>query len=161
MAGRLFWAMLILIHIPALIGASRSLVDSPDLFHIASMIALIMTVGFFVLKLAGVKFLPHGNTRSRAIIFLLIAALVHIEATATAADNLIAGPVPAVFVVLIAANGVRRLRRHFRTLKRKLASLHASHISVAYLSGNAALVEVFKPLPTLAGHFRIPRAPPA
>ncbi len=157
----MFWLLLIAIHIPAMIGASRSLAATPDLFHIASLIALLLTVGCFVLKLAGFEFFPRSNARSRTLIFILIAALVHHEAAGTAAEKLIASPVPTVLATLLVYEVVRRSVHRLQTFKRKLATLLAMHLNEAYVQGTVTNFDLPGPLSVLASRHRIPRAPPA
>lgn len=156
-----FWLLLVLIHIPALIGATRSLLLHPDFLHGISLFGLVLTVGCFVLKLCGVQFFSRGNTRSRALVFLLIATLVHQEAAASAAEKVLAGPAPIILVAALAAVGVRRLRPVLATIKSRLAALLVHHLHAgSYL---AALENIDRGLRgMLFPHQpRIPRAPPA
>ena len=160
-ARQSFWILLVLIHIPALVGATRSLLLHPDLLHGVSLLGLVLTVGCFVLKLCGVTFFSHGNTRSRALIFLLIAALVHHEAAASAAEKVLAGPAPIILLSFLAVAGIRRLQPGLTRLKSRLAALLAHHLRAgSYLAALELLDRGFRET-VLTHQPRIPRAPPA
>lgn len=161
MAKQSFWLVLVLIHIPALIGATRSLLLHPDFLHGISLLGLVLTVGCFVLKLSGVRFFSRGNTQSRALIFLLIAALVHQEAAAGAAEKILAGPAPILLLSILAVSGVRRLRPGLGRLKSRLAALFAYHLHPGnYLAALELLDRGLRGI-VLTHQPRIPRAPPA
>lgn len=155
-----FWLLLVLIHIPALIGATRSLLLHPDFLHGISLFGLVLTVGCFVLKLCGVTFFSRGNTRSCVLIFFLIAVLVHQEAAASAAEKVLAGPAPIILVSILGIAGVRRLRPVLARLKSRLAALLVHHLHAgSYLAalelldrGLRGMIYPHQPL--------IPRAPP-
>ena len=160
-ARRSFWLLLVLIHVPALVGATRSLILHPDLLHGVRLLGLVLTVGCFVLKLSGVRFFSRGNTRSRALIFLLIAALVHQEAAAGAAEKILAGPAPILLLSILAVSGVRRLRPGLARLKNRLAALFAHHLHPgSYLAALELLDRGLRGI-GLTHQPRIPRAPPA
>ena len=160
-ARQSFWLLLVLIHIPALVGATRSLLLHPDLLHGVSLLGLVLTVGCFVLKLCGVTFFSRGNTRSRALIFLLIAALVHHEAAASAAEKVLAGPAPIIILSILVISGVKRLQPGLTRLKSRLAALLAHHLRAgSYLAALELLDRGFRET-VLTHQPRIPRAPPA
>lgn len=158
---RAFWLLLILIHIPAFIGATNSLLATPDFFHIASLIALVITVGCFVLKLFGYRFIKQGNVRTRALIFLVIVSLVHPEAAISSVEKLLDSPAPVVAAVLVIGETFRRAHKHLPSLRRKLASIFSTRLIHGYL---AALITIFDHItsgPRDAFRPAIPRGPPA
>lgn len=162
LAERSFWLMLVMVHVPALIGATRSLLQHADFLHGLSLLALILTVGCFVLKVVGFRFFPQGSPRNRVVIFILIAGLVHHEALATAAENTLANPAPAVLVTtLFIGECVRRSRRHLPSLRNALTALLARPCLERGIPSGDAPFDLFPFRSAFLSRLGIPRAPPA
>ncbi len=113
-ARRLWWALLLLIHIPVIGGVGRSLLTEPDGGKWFAFAALTLTVLLFVGKLLDAPFLRFRTTRSAAIVFLLVCALVHHEAAASEAGREVLKVAAMALVATVAVEGFRRSTRRLR-----------------------------------------------
>lgn len=113
-SSRVFWLLLLAVHIPALLAVGGSVVRGEDAFSIVSIVGLALTVAFFVLKCLDVAFLRLRGPGAK-IAFLLVCAVVHREAVTSPIARQIIDGSPMVLVAGAAAVGSsRRLRQRVR-----------------------------------------------
>ena len=168
-ARRVWWALLILIHIPVIGSVARSLLTHPDGGSWFAFAALTLTVLLFVGKLLDAPFLRFRTTRSAALAFLLVCALVHHEAAASEAGREVLKVASVALVAAVAVEGFRRstrrlrqqLLRQIRKAYRRLAG--ALGLPVAIIRSWTAVRQAQLRLAAqiLDARVCIPRAPPA
>lgn len=76
--GRVWWSALAALHTPIFLRVSAGLLTGEaDPARLASWLGLLLTLGFFALKAADVRFLRLGSRRASVVAFLVVCALVH------------------------------------------------------------------------------------
>lgn len=159
---RCFWAVMLLLHAPALIGAGRSFVENGvDPSRLIGWIGLLVATLFFVLKLRGVEFLKFAKGRHAAAVLTLAVVLMHADVIGSRL-NWQTGPkaLPLAGTTLF-ASGFSRVRQWAGAvlLPGREASKRPLRDSTAV---DSAPVTNFAPYSRLAsGCLSIPRAPPA
>jgi hypothetical protein len=103
-----FWACLALMHAPALVSATRSVLHQPSAETVVMWAALLATLSLFVLKSFDVRWLRLGSRRRTALTFVIASAFVHHEAIIATTDE--AAPV-AVVTTVVAVAGVPLIRQ--------------------------------------------------
>jgi hypothetical protein len=135
---RALWFVLLAMHVPALIAVGGSVVRGEDAFSIVSIVGLVLTVAFFVLKCMDVAFLRLRGPGAK-IAFLLVCAVVHREAiTSPVARQIIDGS-PMVLVAGAAAVGSSR-RIRLRVRRRVRGWVRGVVIAMQRLIGQTEMV---------------------
>lgn len=111
LAARALWALLVIVHIPVLLGASRSLLEGGGVGALVSVLALCLAVTIFVLKLFDAPFLRLPSRRASAIAFVLVCAVVHREVAVAGAAAAAAANTPAAVATWVGVEGTRRSHR--------------------------------------------------
>lgn len=121
---RAIWFALLAMHVPALIAVGSSIWRGEDSFSAVSIVGLLLTVAFFVLKCLDVPYLRMRG-RGAKIAFLLVCAFVHrgVVSGPVAEQIIDTSPVIAVAgaVAICSSKRVRRRVGDFiRTIQRSL-----------------------------------------
>ncbi len=159
-ARRLWWALLIAIHIPILANVARTLFIGAEPGSWLALIALCLTVLLFILKFIDVRFLRFRTRRNGALVFILVCLFMHHEVTASEVTREVFQQAPMILALGAVAVGARAARRQLRDLWRNLATTFARQLVVAH----PYAIVVSEP-PSIARWFinsrlAIPRAPP-
>lgn len=118
-ASRAWWAMLVLIHLPALGRVGYNVVHAPaSSSQLIGMGGLALTVGFFVLKLIDVRFLRLGGPKGTVPAFILACAVVHHDTASTEVGRAAIGQVPAVLVTVLVVEALCRSDTLWRRVQR-------------------------------------------
>ena len=134
---RLWWGLLLLIHMPILAAAASSIIlGGPDPSRIGNLIALVVATAFFTLKLQDVAFLRLRTRRHSFVVVCLLTALVHHGAVAPGPHSALIVQSTAVAMTTGAAHLWLRRRPE---LARGWASRLAALLAVPYV------------IPTVAG----------
>ncbi|KXK40586.1 MAG: hypothetical protein IT394_04980 [Candidatus Omnitrophica bacterium] len=76
--SRLFWAVMLVGHLPALFAVQGRLLDNPwEAVLLAKYAFLLLSVVYFLLKLAGVRFWKVDPSFDRMLVYCLIILLLH------------------------------------------------------------------------------------
>lgn len=159
-ARRLWWALLIAIHIPILYNVARVLILDDEAGSWLAFIALLLTVSLFVLKFIDVRFLRFRTSRNGALVFIIACLFVHNEVAASEVTREVFQQAPMILALGAVAVGARAARRQLRDLWRNLATTFARQLVVAH-----PYAAVVSEPPSIARWFinsrlAIPRAPP-
>lgn len=157
---RLWWALLIVIHIPILANVGRTLVLGSESGIWLAFFALILTVLFFVLKLIDVRFLRIRSHRNGVMVFIVACLFMHHEVMASEVTHEVLQQAPMIMVIGAVVAGARITRKQFRNLLHDLNSAFAQQLVFTHLQGT-----VVTESPPIARWFNIsrlaiPRAPP-
>lgn len=159
-ARRLWWALLIAIHIPILANVVRTLFIGNERGSWLAFIVLSLTVLLFVLKFIDVRFLRIRTHRNGVMVFIVACLFVHHEVEVSQVTREVLQQAPMVLALGAVALGARAARRHLRDLWRDLNSTYARQLVASHLCG--AVVADPPPIAWWLFNSRlaIPRAPP-
>ena len=124
-ARRLWWALLIAIHIPILANVGRTLFLGEEPGNWLAFIALLLTVWLFFLKFIDVRFLRFQTRRNGSLVFIVVCLFVHHEVTASEVTREVFQQAPMILALSAVAVGARAARRQLRDLWRDLATTFA------------------------------------
>jgi len=111
---RAVWFALLAMHVPALIAVGGSILRGEGSFSVLSIVGLLATVAFFVLKCMDVPFLRMRGPGSK-IAFLLVCAFVHRGvATGPMAEQIVENAPMIVVAGTLAMGSSRLVRRRVR-----------------------------------------------
>lgn len=116
---RAWWALLVLVHLPALAAVGGALVLEPASVDPLTVGALGATVLLFVLKLLDVPCLRFRSRRAMAA-FVLVCCLVHHEAMVAEAGRQALQQTPAALATGVVVEGLRRARPGLVALRDRL-----------------------------------------
>jgi len=127
-AARLWWASLIVIHLPILATVVRGAMDSGlTADRLGSLIALAVTVALFAAKLADAPMLRLRSRRQSIVAMCLATAIMHHEAFAAPRQEWVAAPIAIALTATVIAGASGRVRRRMvritRVLLRALSAL--------------------------------------
>jgi len=148
MTHRLWWMMLLAVHVHPLISTMRFMIlEGVTPARLFAFFGLILLIGFFVLKIANVPFLRHHARREALIVFWIIAALVHNNASTAALEAVSTQPAPVAVLVgfSIAGSGVSS-HRNRKKVVRFLRRLHDSLIARVRITCTLFLHLVYEPV---------------
>jgi len=134
--SRLWWALLIALHVPAVVSVFEGLVAEPTVGRSVAAVAVAITVAIFVLKLIDVPFLRLGGHRRSALVFVLACSIAHHEVIAKDAAGEVTDVVPAVLVT----GGFALVFRGLRT--NLLRELERAWQALFDLAGRATTLEL-------------------
>lgn len=159
-AHRLWWALLIAIHIPILANVARTLFMGNEPGSWLAFVALLLTVCLFVLKFIDVQFLRFRSHRNGVLVFIVACLFMHHEVTASEVSREVLQQAPMILALGAFVVGARAARHHLRDLWRDLNTIFARRLIVAHPSGSV----VTQPHTSLKwltnSRSAIPRAPP-
>lgn len=136
--ARTVWFALVAMHVPALIAVGGSMVRGEGSFSVLSIVGLLATVAFFILKCMDVPFLRMRGPGSK-IAFLLVCAFVHRGVVSGPMAAQIVENAPMIVVAGTLAMGSSRLVRRrvqrwagnaIRTIQRSLVRLQRLACSI-------------------------------
>lgn len=157
-----FWGLMILGHLPALVGSWRVWVEAGlGMDRLSSCLLLGLSILFFVLKFQDVSFLRLPCRRQSWIAIFTIVAMIHVDCLPSQTpQSLISEPVAVLSVVSVM--GVLSLRpKGLHLPLRGSLSSSASPVSMG-MPGGDAWMDAFRPRCwVLAAHIYALRAPPA
>ncbi len=122
---RAFWALLVLVHAPALVGVTRSAAGDPASADLTAGLVLVLTVVLFSLKLADVSFLRLPTRRGSLLAFVVAFCLVHHEMALSEAGKAAMDQTPAALISGVLIEGVRRSTQWLRGLRDWLRATQA------------------------------------
>ncbi len=157
---RAWWALLILVHIPALISSARALATGHGAAQTLTSAALALTVLVFFLKLLDVPWLRFRRRRGAVLAFLLACAMAHHEVAISDAGSAIIEQTPAALVTAALMDCLRRARRHLPDLERRLAAVMADPLVGARLCGTVLAWVAGPPPSPRVCTLGVPRGPP-
>ena len=159
-ARRLWWALLIAIHIPILANVARTLFIGAEPGSWLALIALCLTVLLFILKFIDVRFLRFRTRRNGALVFIVVCLFVHHEVTASEVTREVLQQAPMVLVFGVIAVGARAARRQLRDLWRELHTTFARQLVIAHPHGTVVAEPPLIVRWLINSRLAIPRAPP-
>ena len=159
-AHRLWWALLIAIHIPILANVGRTLFLGKESGSWLAFIALLVTVLLFALKFIDVRFLRFRTRRNGALVFIVACLFVHNEVTASEVTREVLQQSPMVLVFGVIAVGARAARRQLRDLWRDLHTTFARQLVIAHPHGAVVAEPPLTVRWFINSRLAIPRAPP-
>lgn len=159
---RCFWAVMLLVHAPALIAAGRNFVENGvDSSRLIGWIGLLGATLFFVLKLRGVEFLKFSKGRHAAAVLTLAVVLMHAEVIGSRFDWQTGPKALPLAGTTLFVTGFSRVRQWAGSIL--LQGREASKRTLCNETVvDSAYVTNLAPYHRLAcGCLSIPRAPPA
>jgi hypothetical protein len=157
---RAWWALLVGVHVPALLGVGRSLLETPGWANLLTALALSLTVAVFALKLADAPFLRFRSRRACAGVFLLACCLVHYEVAVSEVGREVFEQTPAALAVGVVIEGLRRAAPAIRRLRDHLAGL-SNRLVLLARCGLLLPAGARAAAPAAFATVVMPRAPPA
>ena len=153
MVHRLWWVALLAVHVHPLISTMRFIIlEGVTPGRSFALVGLILLIGFFILKIVDVPFLHHHARREALIVFWIIAALVHNNASTAALEAISNQPAPVAVLVGFSLTGAGAASRRSRPMARRfLRHLHDSLIARGRLTIAVFLHLVYEPI--LRSHF--------
>ena len=158
-AARAWWALLVLVHLPALASAGRSVIAEPAGSNLLMGLALLLTVSVFILKLLNVRFLRFR--RHEALVFVLACAVAHHEVAVDDGAGAIIYQTPIALATGVIIEGLFRARRVLRVARRRLACPLARCLLAARACRADATDALCCAQRVLLSRLAAPRAPPA
>lgn len=117
--ARLWWASLIVIHLPILAAVVRSVTESGlSADRLGSLAALAATVALFAAKLSNARFLRLRSSRQTIIATCLATAIMHHEVFSAPRQDWVTAPAIVVLAIGAVAGSGSRLRRRARQITR-------------------------------------------
>ena len=117
--ARLWWASLIVIHLPILAAVVRAAFESGlSADRLGSLAALAVTVALFAAKLSNARFLRLRSNRQTIIATCLATAIMHHEVFAAPRQEWVTAPAIVVLAIGAVAGSNSRLRRRARQITR-------------------------------------------
>ena len=158
---RCLWALMIALHVPALIATWVAFVrGGEDPGHLGSLVALGAAILFFVLKVIDVEFLRFRVNRRTLLVMVPAVALMHWEAVGTRLQ--LEGTTEGIPIIATAvfATGFHRVQKLISTVlsgpgARRSRAKDANSLSITVWDA------AFAPnLGLVTNRPRVPRAPP-
>lgn len=159
---RSFWLIMLLMHTPALVSTCRNLGTS-GLTAEASLtvLAIVVTMLYFLLKLIGARFLQFQMNRKTIIALCLITALLHVGVIGGESDPMWTGEYSTLLIsTTVLLGSFTIVRRMLRGGRMRDAS-RARHLPELHPFDHIAWLDVFRPhCWKRALHLFTSRAPP-
>ncbi len=159
-AHRVWWALLIVVHLPALASVGRSVVAHAGPREVLTWFALWATISVFTLKLLDVRFLRFRTWRGPALSFLLACAVAHHEVVLSDAGKAVIETAPAALVTSLVVGRLWQARRRWRDLWRWTFAGRTGRLVLARLHGVALGEAHRRPQRAVVALPCVPRAPP-
>jgi hypothetical protein len=160
---RAWWGLLLVIHLPIVVAVGTSvLTEGPSLSRLGSLLALVVTMAFFLLKLKDVSILRLRTRQQSFVVVCLLTAIVHSNAIAPDVEPAVIVQTTAVLVTTwVAHEWFRRHRpRRLDWAARLAASLAPPRLLLSLMrrrdDGGWSPPPRWIPPP-----LSVPRAPPA
>jgi hypothetical protein len=159
---RAWWTFLLVIHLPILVAICSALVtEGLGVSRLGSLLALVVAMAFFFLKLRDVPYLRLRTRQQSIIVVGLLTALVHSNAIAPGVDGTVVAQTTVALVATRTAHQWLRQRPRIGPgiLARLLATLTPRPLTLAVAAPRDRAVVLLPQwvLPSLS----VPRAPPA
>ena len=157
--ARIWWGVLTAIHVPILAKVCVSLASQgPNPGLVGSAVGLVLTLGFFLLKIWDVRILRLPNRKHSFLTFCLIVAFVHHDVRSVATSN------PALAQATVIAASAVLLPRLVLATKNAIRVRIPPQEGITSLARSYDRVRWELPPPiSLLGRISLlaPRAPPA
>ena len=112
---RAFWALMLLMHAPALVGGWRSLVTSSHGSEgLGTCVALSVAMLFFVLKLRGTACLEFRPGKHTWVTIFLVITLIHVDCIRPELDGTLVSNCAVVLATTTLVGGLTQMPRAFR-----------------------------------------------
>ncbi len=157
---RAWWALLIVVHLPALASVGRSILAHAGPREVLTWLALWATISVFTLKLLDVRFLRFRTWRGTALSFLLACAVAHHEVAVSDAGKAVIETTPAALVTSLVVGRLWQARRRWRDLWRWTFAGRTGRLVLARLHGIALAEAHRRPQWAVVALPCVPRAPP-
>ena len=160
--GRVWWGLLVLIHVVPLQATTEKLVsggwETTPAFNAA---VLWLATALFVLKFFNVRWMRWRMHRTGAMVFILVCALVHDGIAPAAARQAMLAELPTAAAAALATEALARSSRGLARILHDLFRALQNALAHSRFATTLLVLPLHEALRRHVDHISVPRAPPA